>query len=59
MTITLDTRAIIVIGVIVLIAAAISGGKWGCRTLSGCLVGVICIVVGLILLGMSGLTGGS
>lgn len=58
MTITLDTRTIIVIGVIVLIAVAISGGKWGCRTLSGCLIGVICMVVGLILLGMSGWIGG-
>ena len=58
MTITLDTQFIIIIGVIVLIAVAISGGKWGCRTLSGCLVGIVCIVVGLVLLGMSGWMGG-
>lgn len=58
MTITLDTRTIVMIGVIVLLVVAISSGKWGCQTLSGCLVGIICIVVGLILLGMSGWIGG-
>ena len=58
MTITLDTRTLIVIGLILLMAAVISGGKWGCRALSGCLVGGICIAVGLVLLGMSGLMGG-
>ena len=58
MTITLDARTMMIIGVIVLIAVAISGGKWGCRTLSGCLIGVICIVVGLILLAVSGWVGG-
>ena len=58
MTITLDTRALIIIGVIVLLVVTISGKRLGCQTLGGCLVGIVCIVVGLILLGMSGWIGG-
>ena len=58
MTITLDARTLMVIGLILLMAAVISGGKWSCRALSGCLIGAVCIAVGLVLLGMSGLMGG-
>jgi hypothetical protein len=58
MTITLDTRTLIVIGVIVLLMAAVSGKRSGCQTMWGCLVGVICIVVGLVLLIVSGWVGG-
>ena len=58
MTVTLDTRTLIVMGVVFLIAATLSGGRWGCRALSGCLVGVVCLGIGLVLLGMSGLMGG-
>ena len=58
MTITLDTRALIIIGAIVLLIAAVSGKRSGCQTVWGCLVGIVCIVVGLILLGMSGWIGG-
>ena len=58
MTITLDTRAILIIGAIVLLVVAFSGKRLGCQTLGGCLVGIVCIVVGLILFGMSGWIGG-
>jgi hypothetical protein len=58
MTITLDTRTIIIIGVVVLLMATVSGKRSGCQTVWGCLVGVVCIVVGLVLLGMSGWMGG-
>jgi hypothetical protein len=58
MTVTLDTRTLIVIGGIVLLAAVLSSKRLGCQTAWGCLVGVVCIVVGVVLLGMSGVIGG-
>jgi len=57
MTITLDARLVWIALVIIALAILLFGSQRGCQTLVGCLVGLVCIAVGIVLLVMSGWIG--
>jgi uncharacterized membrane protein len=54
MTITFMIPSAVLVAALLLVAILFFGSKVGCRTLSGCLIGLVCILVGLILWAMSG-----
>jgi len=57
MTITLDSRMLVILAVLLALMLLLSGGQRGCQMWVGCLVGLVCIAVGIVLLVMSGWIG--